>query len=185
MKEQIKTFLDSLKHRQDKVRIAVILGAAGMLMILLSELLPDKENNITLSSGDSIAETDETESFRKSTEAQLKELLEQIDGVGNCEVMLTVEGTTEYVYAENISRYTDTAPDRQSDKADTDIVIVEQNGDKQALIKKVIRPRISGVMIVCDGGGDISVNERVLRAVSTALNISSGRVCVENKRKVY
>ena len=99
--------------------------------------------------------------------------------------MLTVEGTTEYVYAENISRYTDTSPDRQSDKADTDIVTVEQNGDKQALIKKVIRPRISGVMVVCDGGGDISVNERVLRAVSTALNISSGRVCVENKQKVY
>ena len=185
MKEQIKTFLDSLKHRQDKVRIAVILGAAGMLMILLSELLPDKENNITPSSDESIAETDETESFRKSTEAQLKELLEQIDGVGNCDVMLTVEGTTEYVYAENISRYTDTSPDRQSDKADTDIVTVEQNGDKQALIKKVIRPRISGVMVVCDGGGDISVNERVLRAVSTALNISSGRVCVENKQKVY
>ena len=183
MKEQIRSFIVSLKHRPDKIKLAVLLGAAGLFLILLSELIPDwnepEDSTVEAVSND----TDETEAFRLSTEHQLRDLLESIEGVGSCEVMLTVEGTTEYVYAENISRYTDSSPDRQSDKCDNDIVIVEHGGDKQALIKKVIHPRISGVVVVCDGGGDIKVNERVLKAVSTALNISSSRVCVENKRK--
>ena len=119
----------------------------------------------------------------RKIEAELKMLLEQIDGVGSCEVMVSVEGTTEYVYAENISRYTDEADDRKSDKLDEDIVIIENGSDKQALVRRVIRPQISGVVVVCEGGGDIRVNERVLKAVSTALNISSGRVCVETRKR--
>ena len=180
--ERLKILINKLKNSPDKMRFAVVLGAVGILLIMLSEILPDrkpdKQNDNT-----ETTETDEADDFRKQTEQQLKELLEQIDGVGECEIMVSVEGTTEYVYAEKISRYTDEDTDRKSDKLDEDVVLVENNGSKQALVRKVIRPQVSGVVIVCEGGGDIKVNERVLRAVSTALNISSGRVYVEAKRR--
>ncbi|MBQ8965246.1 MAG: stage III sporulation protein AG [Ruminococcus sp.] len=180
MTEQMKKYLSKLKNSPNKLRLAVILGSVGILLIMLSEMLPAKR------SADTSAETkaednDKSESFREDTERELKALLEQIDGVGECEVMLSVEGTTEYVYAENISRYTDENADRKSDKLDENVVLVDADGSKQALVRKIIRPQVSGVVVVCDGGGNIKVNERVLRTVSTALNISSSRVYVEAK----
>ena len=180
--EQLRILVNRLKNSPNKIRIAVVMGIAGIIMIMLSEVLPEKGKAVT---DEEKADTgsDEADVFRKDIEAELKMLLEQIDGVGSCEVMVSVEGTTEYVYAENISRYTDEADDRKSDKLDEDIVIIENGSDKQALVRRVIRPQISGVVVVCEGGGDIRVNERVLKAVSTALNISSGRVCVETRKR--
>lgn len=182
MTEHLKILVSKLNNSKNRRNIAVALGIAGMLLILLSELLPDRKTE-----PDDVVEKEtssvDSEEFKQQTEQELKALLEQIEGVGSCEVMVSVEGTTEYVYAENISRYNDENADRKSDKLDENIVLIESDGDKQALVRKIIRPQISGVVVVCEGGGDIRVNERVLKAVSTALNISSGRVCVEAKRR--
>jgi stage III sporulation protein AG len=179
MKIQLQQLADSFRQSPNRLKIAVVLGAAGMLMIMLSELVPDSKEKPEKA----VAQTETTDSddFRKRTERELKELLEQIEGVGECEVMISLESSTEYIYAENISRFTEDNADRRSEKLDEDIVITENGGTRQPLIRKVIDPQIGGVVIVCEGGGNISINERVQKAVSTALNISSTRVCVEAK----
>ena len=63
-----------------------------------------------------------------------------------------------------------------------EIVITDNDGKKEALVRKIIKPQICGVVIVCEGGGDIKVNERVLKAVSTVLGISSSKICVEGRK---
>jgi len=179
MKKLIQQLADRLKKSPDRLKIAVVLGAAGMLMILLSEFVPDSKEKPEKAI--SQTETTDSDDFKKRTELELKELLEHIDGVGECEVMISIESGTEYVYAENISRFSEDNADRRSEKLDEDIVITENGGTRQPLVRKIIDPQIGGVVIVCDGGGNISINERVQKAVSTALNISSTRVCVEAK----
>ncbi|WP_242940755.1 stage III sporulation protein AG [Ruminococcus albus] len=172
---------DRFRKSPNRLKIAVVLGAAGILMIMLSELVPDSKVKTEKAKADSQICSADSGDFRNRTESELKELLEQIEGVGECEVMISLESSTEYIYAENISRFTEDNNDRRSEKLDEDIVITENGGTRQPLIRKVIDPQIGGVVIVCEGGGDISVNERVQKAVSTALNISSTRVCVEAK----
>ncbi|SEK25687.1 stage III sporulation protein AG [Ruminococcus albus] len=179
MKKLIQQLADRLRNSPNRLKIAVVLGAAGMLMIMLSEFIPDNKDKPE--KGVAQTKTSDSNNFRKRTENELKELLEQIEGVGECEVMISLESSTEYVYAENISRFTEDNTDRRSEKLDEDIVITENGGTRQPLIRKVIDPQIGGVVIVCEGGGNISINERVQKAVSTALNISSTRVCVEAK----
>ena len=115
-------------------------------------------------------------------EKELKDVLSQVRGVGECKVMVTVEGTTEYVYAENLTKSTDNNGDRTSDRYENEIVITDNDGKKEALVRKIIKPQICGVVIVCEGGGDIKVNERVLKAVSTVLGISSSKICVEGRK---
>ena len=180
MMDAVKRLIDKIKLSRNSPRIALVLGAVGMLLILLSEVLPDKPSGEDVSQ-DIGCETDESEKFRQKTENELEALLVNIEGVGSCDVMISVEGTTEYVYAENISKTTDENNDRRSDKLDENVVLIEKSGSKQALVKKVIRPQISGAVIVCEGGGDFKVNERVQKAVSAALNIPTSRVCVESK----
>lgn len=179
MKKLIQQLADRLRNSHNRLKIAVVLGAAGILMIMLSGLVPDNKDKPE--KGVVQTKTSDSNNFRKRTENELKELLEQIEGVGECEVMISLESSTEYIYAENISRFTEDNTDRRSEKLDEDIVITENGGTRQPLIRKVIDPQIGGVVIVCEGGGDISVNERMQKAVSTALNISSTRVCVEAK----
>lgn len=179
MKIQLQQLADRFRQSPNRLKIAVVLGAAGMLMIMLSELVPESKDKPEKAM--SQTETTDSDDFRKRTERELKALLEQIEDVGDCEVMISLESSTEYIYAENISRFTEDNADRRSEKLDEDIVITENGGTRQPLIRKVIDPQIGGVVIVCEGGGDISINERVQKAVSTALNISSTRVCVEAK----
>ena len=175
---KLQWLVNKFKTDNGRIKAAVIIGAAGMLMIMLSELIP--ENNDESQDKDiTIIKSDENDDFRKQTERELKKLLEQIDGVGKCVVMISLESSTEYIYAENISRSSDVNADRRNEKTDEEIVITECNGERKPLVRKSIDPQIGGVVIVCEGGGDISINERVQKTVSTALNISSTRVCVE------
>ncbi len=39
-------------------------------------------------------------------------------------------------------------------------------------------PKIRGVLVVCDGGGDPVTKEKITQAVAGVLNISSGKVFV-------
>ena len=179
-KENFKNLL----KKENRLKLSAALGMIGVLLIMLSEFIP---SNSKESSSDKQEKAeynisaDETEAYKTQIQNELKELLEQIDGVGECSVMLTVEGTTEYVYAENVSKYTDTDSNRTSDKYENDIVFIEKDGEKQALVKKIVKPKINGVLIVCKGGGNAKINEKVINAAATALNISAGKICVEAK----
>lgn len=167
---------------KNKTKLLIIIGIAGMILILLSELIPGKDTKTQTRENQSTAtEDNETDLYKQQIQNELTELLKKIKGVGDCKVMVTIEGTTEYVYAENISRYNDTDNERTSDKYENNIVFTEKDGEKQALVRKIIKPKINGVLIVCEGGGNIQVNERVIKAVSTALDLSSSKICVEEK----
>ena len=110
--------------------------------------------------------------FSKNMTSQLEDIISKIDGVGDVSVMLTTRGSSEIVYAE------DTQKDELDRKTETVII-----GSKEALVRKIENPEITGVLIVCDGGDDIGVKEKVINAVSTVLNIPSNRVYVTNSSK--
>lgn len=178
-----KADLKKLFDKQHRIKLVAVLGIIGILLIMLSEFIPEnsKEQTASEESKSTAVSDDETEAYKNQIQQELKSLLEQIDGVGECDVMVTVEGTTEYVYAENVSKYTDSDSDRTSDKYENNIVFTEKDGEKTALVKKIIKPKINGIVVVCEGGGNIKISERVLKAVATALDISSGKICVETK----
>lgn len=166
-----------------KTRILIALGSLGILLILASEIFSDskKDNDIKDKIETQNISEDETEDYKSQIQNELVEILNKIKGVGECEVMVTVEGTTEYVYAENLNDYTDNDGTKQSNKHENNIVMIEENGEKKALVKKIIKPKINGVVVVCEGGDDVRIKERVLKAASTALNISASKICVESK----
>ncbi len=83
-------------------------------------------------------------------ESDLEGLLSQIEGAGKTRVLLTMENSVESVYLDNGTTKT-----------------------------KEIQPKIRGALILCEGGGDAVVAERLSRAVTKALDISSAKVCIE------
>ncbi len=162
-----------------KVLIIVIIGILGLLLIVLSEIFPSGKVEKGKDIANTMDNTSYSEGFKQRTEKELREIIGKIDGVGEVSLMITLDGTTEYVYAEDVDTETDEENDSKSNKYKNEVIIVDSDGGEKALIKKIVEPKVKGVVIVCSGGGKTEIKERVTKAVSSALNISTNNICVE------
>ncbi len=165
---RIKLFFSESRY----IKITVILGICGMCLILFSDFFKDEEiveNDIPESSFS-------TEAYTENTENKLREILQNIKGVGKAEIMVTVSCTEEYVYAEE--QKSDISDGNGKNSISTENKYVFNGSDKEALLKKIISPQINGVVIACEGGEKSSVAESVYSAVSVALDIPSSRIYV-------
>lgn len=172
--------IHKLTGLNNKMVIIFVIGIIGILLILLSEIIPSSNNSKNVTSNDSSSVSGLSNSeFKNNLEKELKGILERIEGVGNVSILISLDGTTEYVYAQNLDTSNEEKENDTNSKYKNEVVIVDDNSNEKPLIKKIIEPKITGVMVVCSGGGDISIKERVINAVSKALNISSNNVCVE------
>lgn len=121
------------------LRIAVIIGAVAILLIMLSSYVDFS----------TIGRRQSTEEYSEALRAQLLDIVSQIEGVGEAKVFLTMDNSGENVYLSNSDTKT-----------------------------KSIEPTVRGVVIVCDGGDDPIVSDRVLGAVTRSLDISSDKVYI-------
>lgn len=158
-------WLQGMFAKQNRARLALILGGAAMLLIFLSELFPAESK--VVSAPERLDET----AYKTRLEQQLTELIEQVQGAGKTTVMLTLESGEETVYAlDTLSGQTQTQQTH---------VLLE---DGSALEQTVYLPNVCGVAIVCEGGGDIHVAARITELVSALLDVPSNRICVEQRR---
>lgn len=165
--EQEKTgvfTLRSLLEKQNRTKLAVVLGTAAMIL-LLSELLPTNAVKKPV-----LAPADET-AYREQLEKQLQELIEQIDGAGTTTVMITLESGEETVYA------TDTQSG-QTQSQETHVLLE----DGTALAQTIYLPQVCGAAVVCDGGGDIRVAAQITELVRALLDLSANRIVVAQRR---
>ena len=58
------------------------------------------------------------------------------------------------------------------------ITVKSADGGEQALLVTTQMPQVRGVAIVCRGGDDELINEKIQNAVTAALNITSKRVYI-------
>lgn len=165
---------------RSKTTIIVIIGICGMMLILLSELLPGGEKTDEAKAEKSYSES--TDGYKLELESELKSILSQIKGVGEIDIMITLDGTEEYVYAEELDTDQNKDNSKTSEKYKNKIVMNENGSSKSALVKKTIKPKVSGVIIVCEGGGDINIKERIIKAAGAVLDLSSDKICVECKK---
>ena len=171
---KILEFLKGGKGR----KLIIALGIAGIGLILLSEFWPQQ-------SKEAVAKAS-AEEFVTKTEEKLIAIIGSIEGAGTCQVMVTLENGVEYVYATQQKVNTDrqegtdgnSSKLNQRDDTEESIVIVETENGRQGLLVTELQPTVKGVVIVCEGGDQPLVQQRVTDAVTIALNISSKRVCV-------
>lgn len=169
MKEIIDKIKDFLK-KENVLKAAIFIGIIGMILILVSNINSGDEKDEEISLAEENIDFTLSETYSKKMESELKEILVSIDGVGKANVLLTITSTEEYVYAETIKN--------NSSGSENDYVIIDGGSKKEALIKKINTPQISGVVIVCEGGGNAKTCEKIYKSVSTALGIPTTKIYV-------
>lgn len=172
-------FIEIIKGDK-KIKIFTLLGLIGILLIFLSTTNSfDKKKD---------KEPLNNSSYLQTLESRVLKLVKGIDGVGKVNVMVTLEGGVEYVFAQEQKNSADKTEDydgnnikkiQQSDDSEEKYILVDGNsGKREALVKTELEPKVKGVVIVCQGADDPIVQNRILEAVTTVLDISSTRVCV-------
>lgn len=160
--------------KEKKLKLFIIIGFIGIGLIFLSDLFSTpKETKATTT-----AISTDTSIYKNEIEKELVKILSEISGVGKTKVMLTIEGTMEFEFAEEINKSTDKSSDTYSENYQNKYVFIENGDTKEALVKKILKPKINGVIVVCEGGDSAKVSEKVYKAVSTVLGISTNRICV-------
>ena len=94
MNNELFSRLKNLAQKENRARLAVLLGAAAMLLILLSELFTPSEKTAAASA----APADDNV-YRQQLEQQLSDLIAQVEGAGKTTVMITLESGEETIYA--------------------------------------------------------------------------------------
>ena len=156
--------IKSLKHKERYIVIACVLGVA---LILLSELVPSGSTK-------KVDDGMDYQEYIVSLEEKTQDIISSIDGVGKCKVMITLCETDESFYASNIEENTDSG---HISKKNEYVFYEDNNNDSPVLIKQTF-PKVMGVAVVCQGGDNAFVKERVISAVSSLFGISSAKISV-------
>lgn len=165
----------SLTENKKALKAVMVLGAAGLILIMLSSFgNGDEDKKKPEINGDTVV----SEQYREETESRLADFLRSIEGVGEVKVYLTVSGESEYVYATEGKKSIGENKTEEENK----YVMIGTNGSKSALIETVNSPEITGAVIACTGADSPLVQEAVYKAVSTALGVSTGKVYVTKLR---
>lgn len=170
--------------------IILCAGLAGMVLIVLSYMLSDdakKSKSKTASAEASQQTLISSDEYVKKLEEKLGKIVSGITGSENVTVMVTLQSGAEYIYANDLKSNTEETASGQNTTARRDaaeenyILIDTPEGGQAALLITELAPTVKGVVVVCDGGDDAKVKEKISAAVTTALDITSKRVCVTGR----
>ena len=176
----------NLMDKNSKNKVIIIIGLVGILLIFTSSILPKKSNNEQKTNG-----TTDISTYSINLKNELEDTISKIDGAGDAEVFLTFERGYEYIYAKTDKKSEDKKESTKSNEYTADekssgeeeYIIVKTDEGEEPLIVTKIEPKIKGVVIVCKGGGNQTVVEKITTAISVSLGISESKICVVPKSK--
>ncbi len=168
----IEKYLKKLTDEK-KRNIIIAIGLLGIVLIGVSNL----------DFGSKPAVVEDTEQLEPQLLADgIETILSEVSGVGKVSVYLTYESGAEdvYLYEEDVAY--EQSGDEITSKTTTEIVLTDSDGES-AVVLKTLEPKVLGVLIVCEGGANASVQEDVISAVKAVFNIDSNRIHVTEMTK--
>ena len=157
----------------------VIIGIIGILLIFLSGLGGNEDSTDTTSLDMGIS----SEEYREKLENDVKEIVEEITGNSSFTVVVTLESGMRYKYADitegaSTDKSEDNTVSSSSEIKQGYITVKTADGGEQALLVTTQMPEIRGVAIVCLGGDNEVIAQKIENSVTAALNITSHRVSI-------
>ena len=156
--------------RRYRLPLLVLLAGVGLLLWPVEKKAE--------ASAPAIPEKEESTALRE-TEERMRSILSRIHGVGQLELMLTVESTMEREFAMDTELSysgTTSAPDDYTRRSET--VILSGDAGEEAVVVREIATTYRGALVVCQGGDHAEVKLAVTQAVAALTGLSSDRITV-------
>lgn len=163
--------------------LGVICAIALIVMPSFSKKESEEEKKVSV---DKQAQVEQTNN-NSSLEAKLKNVLSQIEGAGELDVMITFESSQEIQPAYNSNSTTENTKEVDSQGGERTTTTSSENktmitsGSSNPVVIKTNEAKIKGVIVVATGANDAKVKETLYSAVQTALQISGHQVEIYTK----
>lgn len=181
-------------------RWLMLIGLAGVAFMILNSFLtvkqvdpvpegraspdsPSKQAFLGKESKDQSAFQD----YEDSYESAIRDILQKVVGVGDAEVLVTIESTEETVVQSNTKDSQEITQEKDTNGATRhitqitrsgEVVLYETSGNQTPIVLKKIKPKIRGVVVVARGAENLTVKQMIVEAVSRGLDVPSHRISV-------
>lgn len=173
-KLQAPAYWKALFHKYKYVLLVCALGLALMLW-------PSGEKSAAAPSLSAEEETAEESVARLET--RLRSILEQMDGVGRAQVLLTVKSGSESIYAYDKTESRSGEGAAETLSRQSQLVTVNGGGSQTPVTRRQESPVYLGAAVVCEGGGSPTVQLAVTRIVQSLTGIPSDHIVISKMKQ--
>lgn len=179
----------------------ILLFCAGLLLYVLA--LPGDSDSLAVKSGvvkDSLEEekvvgaaasaSEHEQTYEETLEARIRQILSNVDGVGEVDVMVVVKTSAEKVIHMDKTSSLSTTEDqsggaitvRQTQQNLSESTVMD--GQTSApIVEKELSPELSGIIISADGGGSAVVKTEISEAMEALFGLPSHKIKVLKRVK--
>ncbi len=170
---QIKGTVGQMK-KSGRLWIVVLGAIVGLgLLVMGSFDLPfgkgEHKNTATVTD-----EQAQLQAYKQQLSSEIAALCSEVRGVGRVQVMVTLSGGYEYVYARDVQSKTG----GDSYTWEESYVLIGSGSAQGPLLLMKKQPSVAGVGIVCQGGADPAVQNELTALVSAAFGIGANKIYV-------
>ena len=150
---------------KNRAWLILIAAAVGAALILFGGSMKKEEKSAS-NETETVSEKEEMLLYQAYLEERVREICESVSGVSGVQVIVTLSGGFESVYATELS------------DGDEKYVIIGSGANAKALFLTREAPQIAGIGVVCHGGSDASIRHELTSLISASLRVPTNRIYV-------
>ena len=143
-----------------KYKYVLIILLVGLILLLLPT---GSKTKVKTAQASPVSEQTQTQTIQVE-EQRLTTLLQQINGAGQVQVLLSYRCSAERELA--------------TDDSGEPTIISAGGGAQEAVELKTVSPQYLGAVVVCDGADSASVRLAIIQAVSSLTGLGSNKIAV-------
>lgn len=183
---KIKNHIEDMGNKKFINNLFIILIGSIILLIGVS-FFTKEDKNVEIPTR-TVEELPPKNDYSEYLEYELATILGKLKGVGQVDVMITLEDSIESIPASNTNKTIETTKEidaeggtREVNREDISVQMLSNDNNSLVVIKSV-NPTVKGVIVVAEGAEDLTVLENIYEAVKTVLGINGNRVQVYSSK---
>lgn len=197
-RDRIKEFLAHGAWRNLKRSDWIVLALAGVLLLVIAIPMDQTNAKKTKKAEETVVSDQEVgngtrenqeweQAYVSDLEKKLKQVLAQMEGVGRVDVMITISDSGERVVEKDTSSSGTTTSEtdasggnRTVTESGTDLktVYVDTGQETYPYVQQEKLPKITGIVVVAEGGGNPTVVSNISDAVEALFSVEAHRIKV-------
>ena len=182
-----------------RFRIPIVMFLAGLILMISANIIfpsstkgeTDKINTTGNSLNGNLSDNynsyKDLEAKRQELESQIKDFIESIDGVKDAKVIITYENSGELYIKQNTNTSDKSTKEKDAEGGEREVTENTKNeetlyvdgsdGSKYPFVVSEKYAEVRGVAVVLNGG-DITIQEKIIRSLEVLLNIPTHKIQV-------
>lgn len=164
----------------------ILIAIAGIVLLAANFSEWKNSSSKTSEKQEKSIETSQNDAYVEALENKLVHILENVDGVGRVEVMITLKSSKESVLNKDLSEERQTEQEKNSDtqktnkneKRQEETILSDSVGNSAPYVVKELEPEIAGIIISCEGAENKVVAASVLEAAQVLFGVSANHIKV-------